>query len=184
MAMEKGYRAVQESIENGSGCREGSGQKDCQEYWACSSYAQTEGRTYKRPEMELNVEAQFEEFIPESKDLVPEGTLPTGDIKDDLMGKLMAGIDDEKVKEELEKESLTPDSEILRVFAKTDSPTEPSAPKRLNVLNVCRSRVLIKDVADTLSMTENNVKMHLRYLHEKDGYGYTLYKDGTVIINI
>jgi len=38
------------------------------------------------------------------------------------------------------------------------------------------------DVAKALNCGVNTIKMHLRYLNERDGYGYKLYSDGTFIV--
>jgi hypothetical protein len=39
--------------------------------------------------------------------------------------------------------------------------------------------VALEEAAKALGCGVNSIKMHIRYLHERDGYGYELYQDGT-----
>lgn len=69
---------------------------------------------------------------------------------------------------------------IIVTLSSSGNAKEPlKAPKRLDVLNMGRGGTTLKDVAKALNCGINTVKMHLRYLNERDGYGYKLYSDGT-----
>ena len=75
------------------------------------------------------------------------------------------------------------DPEIIVTLSSSGKAKEPlKAPKRLDVLNMGRGGTKLEDVAKALNCGINTVKMHLRYLNERDGYGYKLYSDGTFIV--
>jgi predicted ArsR family transcriptional regulator len=54
-----------------------------------------------------------------------------------------------------------------------------SSTQRYNVLNFGKGGVTIKDAAAALGCSENMLKMHLRYLNERDGYTVIVYDDTT-----
>ena len=47
------------------------------------------------------------------------------------------------------------------------------------MLNMGKGGVTLEEVAVAMSSGINTIKMHLRYLNERDGYGYEIYSDGT-----
>lgn len=72
------------------------------------------------------------------------------------------------------------DLEVIASAKPSGKAKEPTkAPKRLNVLNMGKGGTKLIDVAKALQCGINTVKMHLRYLNERDGYGYKIYSDGT-----
>lgn len=70
---------------------------------------------------------------------------------------------------------------VIVLSAKSTGKAKPplKAAKRLEVLNMGKGGVKLEDVAKALSSGINSIKMHLRYLNERDGYGYEVYSDGT-----
>lgn len=78
-------------------------------------------------------------------------------------------------------ETATSGSPVIVLSAKSTGKAKPplKAAKRLEVLNMGKGGVKLEDVAKALSSGINSIKMHLRYLNERDGYGYEVYSDGT-----
>ncbi|MCP4488969.1 MAG: DUF2800 domain-containing protein [Gammaproteobacteria bacterium] len=69
---------------------------------------------------------------------------------------------------------------IVQSAVPNPEPVEPkSSTKRHQVLLMGKVRVSLEEVAKELNCGVNSVKMHIRYLHERDGYGYELYSDET-----
>lgn len=90
----------------------------------------------------------------------------------------------EQVKAQLEKMSETATSgnqvDVMQSAASTGKAKPPKTnTKRYQVLNLGKGGVSLEDVAKALGCGINTVKMHIRYLHERDGYGYEIYSNGT-----
>lgn len=158
-----------------------------------------------RPEMQLNVETEFEDFIGDGKEtaFVDDAPLIVDDEKDDEeVGGLsalqrMQQADDEPEDEAKDKapedtpaaiekklvETATGGSDKTVAFsassdAKAKSPAKTT--KRHTVLVYGKGGdSTINEVATVLGCGENMIKMHLRYLNERDGYNYDIYSDGT-----
>lgn len=133
--------------------------------------------------------------VDESTDLtevkIPDPIVVVSDeAESGALSRMMAAIDDE--------EDELPDVSIADVFdvdiepkvatdtyvilsAKPDGkPVPPAkAQKRLEILNMGKGGASLEDVAKALNCSVNTVKMHIRYLNERDGYGYEIYGDGT-----
>lgn len=60
------------------------------------------------------------------------------------------------------------------------NPKPPDAKtKRYQILNFGKGGVTLQNAAATLGCGVNMIKMHLRYLNERDGYSYEIYSDDT-----
>ena len=166
--------------------------------------------TDKRPAVSVSVEEDFKEFVESSQDAAVEPgedtMLVLGDDDPEemsLMDQLTQGVDDaDSTEEELVEESTeevaaqeapeipeTPEAaeageikeRVAPVSGRTATP--PSAPKRRKVFNLIISGgATISSLAKSIGITENSVMMHIRYLNERDGYGYNLYEDGRIEI--
>ncbi len=79
------------------------------------------------------------------------------------------------------KETATGGSPEVVISAKSSGKAKPpvKAQKRLDVLNMGLGGTSLEDVAKALNTGVNSVKMHLRYINERDGYGYEVYSDNT-----
>ena len=102
------------------------------------------------------------------------------------VGGSLPGLSEEPLKKS-ESSGIETDTsgspEIIVTLSGSGKAKEPlKAPKRLEVLNMGRGGTKLIDVAKALNCGINTVKMHLRYLNERDGYGYNLYSDGTFIV--
>ncbi len=94
-------------------------------------------------------------------------------------------IDQKADAEEAEyREEIATSGDLDEMTHVGKKPKPPSAPKRRKVLDTLMEAPgqTLEEVAEDLDMTVNNVRMHLRYLHERDNYGYHIYKDGRVTI--
>lgn len=68
---------------------------------------------------------------------------------------------------------------VERVLGR-DNPTPPGkTTKRYEILNFGKGENTLHRVSQTLNCSINMIKMHLRYLNERDGYTYEVYSDGT-----
>jgi len=159
----------------------------------------------KRPEIEDTVEQEFQEFVPDATLLI-DSKDDSEEVKQmsALDRMRMSMPDDEEEKEvgepsaELSRELSDSSEEMFAEIATSSSPEEdkvivevkpkevqksPKAgTKRLEVLNFGEGGVTIKSAAQALGCSENMIKMHLRYLNEQNGYGYTIYSNGEFII--
>ncbi len=167
--------------------------------------------TDKRPALEANVEKSFEDFaVPEETATSGNQTIVVEDKKDSpvlsLAQRLAQGADDDEPvtatkilehrkgtpaeePEETRIDEVTPEDDLDALDVEEErevrgSPAPPTAPKRLQVLNIIlKGPVLsLAQIADECGITENSVRMHIRYLNERDGYGYRIYSDGNVIL--
>jgi len=73
----------------------------------------------------------------------------------------------------------TPVSTIMSVSACATSSPPAKGTKRYQLLGLGGGEVTIRQAAVKLGCSENMIKMHLRYLNERDGYGYEVFSDGT-----
>lgn len=155
--------------------------------------------TDKRPAISMNVEKQFEDFV-EAPAIVEtkEDEKAEESSGMSLMQRLMAaGDDDEETPEEEalspefqqlvedhDKPALAqPDEEVTEDVKSSGDATPPAAPKRKQVLEAAQTgEHTLKSLAAECGATENGIRMHLRYLHERDGYGYLIYNTGRVEI--
>ncbi len=79
------------------------------------------------------------------------------------------------VTDQVKKEETT-----LLQSAVANKPTAPKdTTKRHMVMTMGRGGASLETVAKALNCGVNSVKMHIRYLHERDGFGYELYSDDT-----
>jgi len=79
-----------------------------------------------------------------------------------------------------EEEQHTPSDHVVEEVKRKEGIRTPprKGTKRLTVLEMGKARkYTLQDVVNTLECSLNMVKMHLRYLHETNGYGYIIYKD-------
>lgn len=67
---------------------------------------------------------------------------------------------------------------VVASAASSGKAIPPKAPMRLNILNMGKGGVTLSAASASLSCSVNQIKMHLRYLNERDGYGYEIYSDG------
>jgi len=151
-----------------------------------------------RPEIGASVEEEFKEFIE-----VPEQEVPV-DLVTDMFSSIDTLIVDQpgepkEVKElsawdrlqlsldaEEEKEvkvtsfsEIATGGDVVMQLVGHDNAVSPKAgTKRLDVLNMGKGGVTIKDAAKALGCTENMIKMHLRYLNEQNGWHVTVYDTG------
>ncbi len=80
--------------------------------------------------------------------------------------------------------SSNPDRQIAEQGVSTPPATPPTkAPQRLTVLNMGRGGTTMKQVANALNISTNQVKMQIRYLCERDGFGYIIYDDGSFVVH-
>lgn len=65
-----------------------------------------------------------------------------------------------------------------------DNPVPPNkSTKRYQVLQLGKEgNCALKMAAESIECTENSIKMHLKYLNERDGYSYTIFDDETFMI--
>jgi len=78
------------------------------------------------------------------------------------------------------RETESEDRIIIQSATLSDKILPPKkSTKRHQVLTMGKGGVSLEEVAKALGCGVNSVKMHIRYLHERDGYGYELYSDGT-----
>jgi len=116
--------------------------------------------------------------VPGSDDIFDGGV-------DDMfsLGESSPELSKEQLKESESSGIETDAVSIIVTLSGSGKAKEPlKAPKRLEVLNMGRGGTKLVDVAKALNCGINTVKMHLRYLNERDGYGYKLYSDGTFIV--
>ena len=163
-----------------------------------------------RPEMQRNVETEFEEFVdvealvkrPLADALLTDTTLIDNPDDGEEVEKLtalqrmrLAEMEDEEVgaeKEEVIEDTQPAIVKELTETATSGSPTvvtsvvgkgNPKPPKestkRHQVLNFGRGGVTLQDAAAALGCGINMIKMHLKYLNERDGYSYEIYSDNT-----
>lgn len=148
-----------------------------------------------RPGIKESIEEEFQEFtINDSKEVMVVDSTPEDDDKVSLWDRLMNGGDEDDITpEDIAETNFPAVQEVESQTATSGNQAEPqivmmpaktqTAPKvgtqRAEVLNFGRGGVSIKQVMDALQISENQVRMHLRYLNERDGYGVTVYKDGT-----
>jgi len=166
-----------------------------------------------RPEMQMNVETEFEEFVerPLADELFADTILVDnpedgGEVErlTALQRMRLAEIEDEVIPEEIlvgTEVPLLPEAgdiavqktkEKLVETATSGSPTvtisvvgndNPKPPagstKRYQVLNFGKGGVTLQDTAAALGCGINMIKMHLKYLNERDGYSYEIYSDDT-----
>ena len=161
--------------------------------------------TDKRPPMTVNVQQAFEEFVENPIVVLGE---EKDEEADNLAARLRRSLKaDEDLPQEEVKQTVPlvdqadapKDSQIATsgspnpgvgaenvdcTFPVTKSRLgRPSATKRAQVLDMGVAGSTLQTVAKAISATENGVRMHLRYLHERDGYGYTIMKDGSFVIH-
>ena len=80
----------------------------------------------------------------------------------------------------VDNRGANPEVTIVQTAAKSERPVLPKdTTKRHTVLSMGRGGASLEDVAKALNCGVNSVKMHVRYLHERDGFGYELYSDET-----
>lgn len=114
--------------------------------------------------------------------------IPVADDMEDMfdVGGSLPGLSEKQLTKSESSDTETDtggDPEIIVALSSSGKAKEPlKAPKRLDVLNMGRGGTKLEDVAKALNCGINTVKMHLRYLNERDGYGYKLYSDGTFIV--
>ncbi len=139
--------------------------------------------TDKRPALEMNVSKQFEEFVEEVAEKTPPKEESASGLS--LMQRLSQGGDKDKTKAATSGTvDVTNREEDFVRYEPGDNPSPPNAPKRKLVLEtLLEGDSTLDALAEICSATPNGIKMHLRYLHERDEYGYTLYKDGRVEIH-
>jgi len=155
----------------------------------------------KRPEIEDTVEQEFQEFVPDSPILVDS-------VDDHEEVKHMSALDrmrlavledegDEDVdipvktndddfndifisenSKVVVKEIATGGNVIINAQPKEIQNTPKAGTQRLEVLNFGKGGVTISDAAKALDTSENMIKMQLRYLNERNGYGYIVYDTG------
>lgn len=158
-----------------------------------------------RPEMQINVEAEFEEFVPNDEPILVDSPKDGKEVK--AMSALdrmkMAPLDDEpeskpepeqktgniKTQEAINNMVQTasggdPASIVASVERHPETQTPPNkTTKRYKVFELGKGgRPYISKVATELGCTENMIKMHLRYINERDGFGYKVYSDGTYTV--
>jgi len=150
--------------------------------------------TDKRPEYEVkaNVEKEFKKVLNTAEPiLVDEETkVPQMSIMQRMQ---FAELEDEEVNEtatggnveQVEQEKgvvIDPDDAPASVIISV-APREPIPPakttKRYQLLKLGGGTVTIHQAAIRLGCSKNMIKMHLRYLNERDGYGYSIFSDGT-----
>lgn len=122
-----------------------------------------------------------EDDEPEVKGLSLLDRLAMADIPDEEVEEMITT--DEVVstlKEIVDETATSGDLEVVARVAPGPNPTLPkTAAKRMNVLNMGRGGVTLTEAAKSLGCGVNTIKMHLRYLAERDGYGFEIYSDGT-----
>ena len=166
-----------------------------------------------RPEMQRNVEPEFEEFVDNDGEVPLERPLADALLADTI---LVDNPDDEKEVEKLtalqrmrmaEDEEAEPEKNIDDLFPEDKQPMvvkklvetatggspviittvvgkgSPKPPKettkRYQVLNFGKGGVTLQNAAAALGCGINMIKMHLKYLNERDGYSYEVYSDDT-----
>lgn len=91
--------------------------------------------------------------------------------------------DSEKLEKVMqEHETATGGNVVIKVEPKEVQKTPKLGTQRLEILNFGKGGVTISDAAKALGISENMVKMHLRYLNERNGYGYTIFDNGEFVI--
>jgi len=141
----------------------------------------------------LDAEKMMKEVIlvsdkEEAKEFRALDRLKSVPMKDEMggmfdVGGSLPGLSEEPLKESESSGIETDAVSIIVTLSSSGKAKEPlKAPKRLEVLNMGRGGTKLVDVAKALNCGINTVKMHLRYLNERDGYGYKLYSDGTFIV--
>ena len=156
--------------------------------------------TDKRPALAANVEENFAEFVEEkpvevatqSEEIATGGgpiLINESEEEMSLMQRLKRGGGESTTTKEvpsiIAQSNAQGKSEITDSKSPRDAPSAspPTAPKRKLVLDTIQEApCTIMSVSKACAMSENSVRMHLRYLHERDGYGYVIYENGKVEI--
>ncbi len=136
----------------------------------------------KRPAIEQNVSKQFEEFAGDIETTTKGAIVVESEDADGL--SLMQRLSQGEATTDSEEEVAKHEESDFVTYEVGENPTPPNAPKRklvLDTLLIGPSTLAV--LSDVCSATPNGIKMHLRYLHERDNYGYTLYTDGRVEIH-
>lgn len=96
------------------------------------------------------------------------------DLEEDVEVEVKA----DPVKELFSDETATGGNVVMNLVGHDNAVSPKAGTKRLDVLNMGKGGVTIKEAAKALGCTENMIKMHLRYLNEQNGWNVTVYDTG------
>lgn len=151
-----------------------------------------------RPEIESTVESEFEEFVGmEAVKAAPDEVILV--ISEDeeveslsaLQRMQMAALEEDeepeevkKVKEKFEETATGVDPSLKRIpvtqhlcASKTTLPRKGG--KLRTLLDIADGIITISQAANKLGCKEGDIHLHLQYLNERHGWGYTIYEDYT-----